>query len=352
VTLARVHAVPALATMVVWAGTGVVLGGHALVVLAFLSLLEVTFSFDNAVVNAKLVTRLSPLWQRLFLTVGLLVAVGVVRFALPVVIVAATTGLGLGTVLGLLVHDPAAYGRHLAHATPMIEAFGGTFLIMIALGFFLDEAKRHHWLTAIERRLAPLGRHGNLDVLIMLVCAVVMFFTVEHGPAVRGAVFTAAVCGVILHVALGMTGDPDDPDDREDGHGDGSGGRGGYLVGAAAAAVFARLEVLDASFSFDGIVGAFAITTEVTLIGLGLGVGALWVRSLTVQLVRSGTLARFRYLEHGAHWALFALGTIMIIKLSGWHPAEPVVGSLGAALVGAAVVSSVVEQRRSTAPSG
>lgn len=339
----RLHVAPALITVVVWAGASVMAGIHPTMVLLFLILLEITFSFDNAVVNAKLVGRLSPFWERLFMTFGLLFAVGFVRFALPVVIVAATAGVGLSAVAHMLIYDIGAYQRHLAEATPMIEAFGATFLLMIGLGFFLDEAKEHHWLGRLERRLTRLGRHRNIGILAMLALALVMFFTVDHSVAVRAAVFAAAVCGIALHVALDLS-TAGEGEEGEEG-GESSRRTVTKLVGRRAAAMFMRLEVLDASFSFDSIIGAFALTTDVVLIAIGLGVGSVWVRSMTVHLVRNGTLARFRYLEHGAHWAILALGIIMIAKLYGWHPSELLVGSIGIVVIGAAIRSSIAEQR-------
>ena len=77
---------------------------------------------------------------------------------------------------------------------------------------------------------------------------------------------------------------------------------------------FLYLEVLDASFSFDGVIGAFALTNNILLIAIGLGVGAMYVRSMTIMLVERGTLAQFRYLEHGAFYSIFALSIVMFLQ--------------------------------------
>jgi hypothetical protein len=337
VTQLRIHAVPAIATVVVLAGTAVWMGWAAFAVLAVLIVLEVTFSFDNAAVNAKLIKRLSPFWQVLFMTVGILIAVVLVRFALPVVLVAVTTGLSLGTVAGLIVHDPVEYGRRLAEASPVIDAFGGTFLLMIALGFFLDAGKQSHWLKAIERRLAPLGRYDNVPVLIMLVVALVVAYTGGFDAATGLAVFAAAVAGVLLHMVLDLFGIA---------LGGQAGGGAAALAGMAAFVMFMRLEVLDASFSFDGVIGAFAITSNVVIIAAGLGIGALWVRSLTVHLVRHEVLEKYEYLDHGAHWAIAALGVVMAAGLYGVHLPEAVTGSIGLVFIAAALVSSATGKRR------
>lgn len=337
-TLARIHAVPAITTVVVLAGAAVWMGWAAFAVLAVLIVLEVTFSFDNAAVNAKLIKRLSPFWQVLFMTVGILIAVVVVRFALPVVLVAVTAGLSLGAVTGLIVHDPGEYGRRLAEASPVIDAFGGTFLLMIAAGFFLDAGKESHWLKSVERRLAPLGRYDNVPILIMLGVALVVAYTGGFDATTRMAVFAAGVAGILLHMMLDLLGVVL-----------GGSTTAAVLAGTAAFAMFMRLEVLDASFSFDGVIGAFAITSNVVIIAAGLGVGALWVRSLTVHLVRHEILDKYQYLDHGAHWAIGALGAVMVAKLYGWHPPEVVTGSIGLVLIAAATGSSILERRRAVA---
>lgn len=335
----RIYAFSAVATAAIMATVGLSLGWSGLLAVAVLTVLEVTFSFDNAVVNSKLLTSMSPFWQRLFMTVGIFVAVFAVRFALPIGIVAITAGLGFTEVVDLAIHSPAEYATELTKAGPLIDAFGGTFLVMIAIAFFLDAAKDVHWIGWLERRLAPLGRFDNLGIFAMLAVALTLAFTV-HGEQ-RLTVLVAALCGIGLHVGLDIFGAVVDGDEESP-----SGGRTKVLVGAAAAVMFARLEILDASFSFDGVIGAFAITTSVLVIMAGLGAGALWVRSMTVHLVRAGTLAKYRYLEHGAHWAIAFLGGVMLAKLYEIEPPEWATGSIGLVFIAAAVASSVVAQRR------
>ena len=106
-------------------------------------------------------------------------------------------------------------------------------------------------------------------------------------------------------------------------------------TGKAGFFLFLYLEVLDASFSFDGVIGAFAITSDPIIIALGLGlIGAMFVRSLTVYLVRQGTLSEYVYLEHGAHWAIGALAFILMISI-GVHISEFITGLIGVAFIGA-----------------
>jgi len=101
------------------------------------------------------------------------------------------------------------------------------------------------------------------------------------------------------------------------------------------------LEVLDASFSFDGVIGAFAITSDVVIIMLGLAIGAMFVRSMTIYLVEKGTLDAYVYLEHGAHYAIGALALIMLASGTGLHIPEVITGLVGVAFIVWAVISSI-----------
>lgn len=343
VNLLRIYAGSAIITLLAWATVAFSAGPAALLTVVILTALEITFSFDNAVVNSKLITKLSPAWQKAFMTVGILIAVFVVRFALPIFIVQLTAGLPFTDVVSLAVNHPTDYAHHLEQAAPMIDAFGGTFLLMIGISYFLDEEKDVHWVGWLESRLTPLGRFDNLTIFVMLAATVGIYFTI-HGEQ-RTAVLVAALVGVLLHVGLDLFGAIFDDDEE----GASVKGTATALVGAAAAVMFVRLEVLDASFSFDGVVGAFAITTAVLVIMAGLGAGAMWVRSMTVHLVRAGTLAKHKYLEHGAHWAIVSLGAVMYCKLYGVHLAEWFVGGLGIVFIALAIGTGVVAKRREAA---
>jgi len=332
------------ATVVIWATVALGLGAGALVTVMLLTLLEVTFSFDNAVVNAKLLGSLSRWWQAFFMTVGIFIAVFVVRFLLPVLIVMLTSGLGLLETMDLARNQPDVYAQELAKAGPAIDSFGGTFLVLVAAGFFLDDFKDTHWLKFLERRLAALGRYDNVAIFVLTVLAVVMALTVPGDTQERLMVLLAAVCGIALSVGLGIFSAAAEGEDDE-GNGQAAAQVVKVLVGGAAFFMFLRLEVLDASFSFDGVIGAFALSSNIFVIMAGLGAGALWVRSLTVHLVRAGTLAKFRYLEHGAHWAIGVLGLFLLAKTYGLHAPEWMVGSVGLVFVGLAVWSSIRHER-------
>ena len=180
-------------------------------------------------------------------------------------------------------------------------------------------------------------KHNFNKLIFMALVAAVLYLTVE--TELKNTVLISSVLGIVLQFGLHSLSVLFEKKFN-------STNKAGHLVGWAAFASFMYLEVLDASFSFDGVIGAFAITSSVLLIVAGLGVGAFWVRSLTVYLMRAGTLAKYRYLEHGAHWAILALGIVMLVKLYHVELPEVVTGSLGLVFIGTAIISSVIEKRQ------
>lgn len=312
-------------------------GISSLWLFAILCILEVTFSFDNAVINSRILSRMSKLWQTIFLTIGIFIAVFLVRFALPILIVQLATGIPFGDVINMAFNNPERYGEEVHKAGPVIEAFGGTFLLMLGISYFLDHEKVVHWLRPVERQLARAGKIRFIKLIFMTIVATVLYLTVE--PELKDTVLVSSILGIILQFGLHSLSVLFEKKFN-------SVNKAGHLVGWAAFASFMYLEVLDASFSFDGVIGAFALTSSVLLIVTGLGVGAFWVRSLTIYLMRAGTLAKYRYLEHGAHWAILALGVLMLIKLYHVELPEAVTGSLGLVFIVTAVITSIVEKRQ------
>ena len=326
--LLRIYWLAALSTLLIWIAVTIWGGWGALWTVIVLTLLEITFSADNAVVNSKVLVTMSPFWQKLFMTVGIFIAVFVMRFFMPLVIVMFTAGLSLPDVAHLALNDAHAYEMELHKAEPLINAFGGTFLLMIALSYFIDYEKKTHWLAWLERRLGKLGVLDNVTVFLMLCAAVVLYVTMpwQH----QTAVLLASIVAVLVHIGLNLLNSAFTHTQR------------GNLklkqkVGWAAFSAFLYLEILDASFSLDGVIGAFAITSSVILIMAGLGAGAVWVRAMTIHLVRAKTLSKYMYLENGAHWAIGFLGTVMLLKLYHIELPEWLIGGLGLGLIGAAI---------------
>ena len=317
-----------------------------LLIAFILGLMEVSLSFDNAVVNATVLKNMSPVWQQRFLTWGIFIAVFGMRFLFPIVIVAIVSGLGLGTVVNLAFTNGEQYGRYLEQAHVSISAFGGSFLLLVFLKYLLDYEKDVHWFSGLERRLASIGRLDTVQVLItgVLLLLAVQFLVQdsytpkEGGAVITGQKFTAllsGLVGILTYIFVdGLSGLFDSD-------------KIAATAGNAGLASFLYLEVLDASFSLDGVIGAFAITTEVIIISAGLTIGAAFVRSITLLLVHTGTLANFRYLEHGAHYGIGALATIMILSLNrSIHIPELVTGLIGVGFIALSLYSSVQYNRR------
>ena len=325
--LFKIYWFAGLVTLTIWITIGWKMGLAALFTLLVLTLLETTFSADNAVVNSKVLVTMSPFWQKLFMTVGIFIAVFVVRFALPIVIVALTAGIGFKEVIDLAMNHPHQYESELAKAEPVISAFGGTFLLMITLSYFIDYNKKTHWLPFLERYLGKLGKFDNVTVFIMLIATLVIYATVD--PAHHNTIFLASICAMALHIGLELLSAAMGKAESKT--------KIKQRTGLAAFAAFMYLEILDASFSLDGVIGAFALTSDVVLIIAGLGAGAIWVRAMTIHLVRSDALSKYIFLEHGAHWAIGFLGAIMLLKLYHIHPPEVVIGSLGIGFIALAI---------------
>jgi len=306
--------------------------GPALWLTLVLGVLEVSLSFDNAVVNAGVLKHMSPLWQKLFLTVGIFIAVFGMRLLFPIVIVAVATDMSIGPVIKLALDEPDKYSQALTEHYASIAAFGGMFLLLVFLRFLFDQKRKIHWLGAIERLLGALGKADAMAVIVAIAC--LMGTKSFLPPDVFDDVLFAGLGGILLFLLV-------DSIDALFSGGDEHGG----AAKRSGAAAFVYLEVLDASFSFDGVIGAFAITRDVVIIMLGLAIGAMFVRSLTVYLVHRGTLDQFVFLEHGAHYAIGALAVIMLIG-TVYHVPEAVTGLIGIGFIVASVWSSVRQRRR------
>ena len=330
---------------------GIIGGPKIALIVAILAVLEISLSFDNAVVNATILRRMNPYWQRLFLTVGILIAVFGMRLIFPVVVVSVTAHIGPIEVFRLAIDHPTQYADKLTAAHPAIAAFGGIFLLMIFLDYMLDSEKEVHWLTPVERFLGRLGGLDVLSTVIALVALLIVAETATPSDKVQ-QVLSAGVAGLAVYLAVRGLGEffekqgigEEDPDEEvtEETH-DASGKK--FVVGRAAFFLFLYLELIDASFSFDGVVGAFAISQQIFVIAAGLGIGALYIRSLTVFLVRKGTLQEYIYLEHGAHWAIGALAVLLAVSIENDVP-EVVTGLIGVGFIAAAYVSSLAARRK------
>lgn len=304
-------------------------GVAALLTAALLVLLEVTLSFDNAVVNARVLKKMNALWQRRFLTWGILIAVFGTRFVLPILIVSLIVWASPWAITLLAIFDPAHYGELLHEAGYAIHAFGAAFLIMVSLKYFLDSQKKVHWIKALEEHLTLWGRIEAIEIVLTLIVIAGISFLVPLDA--RATVLVSGIFGVILFIIMQGITSAFSIEAKE--------------TATQSVALFAYLEVLDAAFSLDGVIGAFALTSSIPIIAVGLGIGAFFVRSLTIYMVREKTLDTLTYLEHGAHWAIFGLAASMFVSLLTEVP-ELVTGTIGIIFVLAAYWSSVRLQKR------
>ncbi|KOY59083.1 MULTISPECIES: DUF475 domain-containing protein [unclassified Streptomyces] len=336
-----------------WTGFGIV---------AILSILEISLSFDNAVVNAGILKKMNAFWQKIFLTVGVLIAVFGMRLVFPVVIVAVTAGIGPIEAVDLALNDKDMYQQLVTDAHPAIAAFGGMFLLMIFLDFIFED-RDIKWLAWLERPLAKLGKIDMLSACIALIALLITSMTFaahahQHGGAhvdKAQTVLVSGIAGLITYMIVGgLSGYFEnrlEEEEEAEHEAEEAAKKSGKPVSAVAMAgkaaffMFLYLEVLDASFSFDGVIGAFAITNDIVLMALGLGIGAMYVRSLTVYLVRQGTLDDYVYLEHGAHYAIGALAVILLVTIQ-YEIHEVITGLVGVLLIAWSFWSSVRRNKR------
>ena len=142
-------AIPTFITVLALGAVWYWLGLTAFFTALLLVVLEVTLSFDNAVVNAKVLAQMSPVWQHRFLTWGILIAVFITRAVLPVFIVAVSVGVSPYLIGRMAFENPTEYAHLLEGAKYAIYAFGGIFLLLVSLKYFFDERKENHWIQVI-----------------------------------------------------------------------------------------------------------------------------------------------------------------------------------------------------------
>ena len=318
------------------ASTGSVSGtAEMLWIILVLSILEISLSFDNAVVNASVLKDMDRVWQQRFLTWGILFAVFGMRIVFPLAIVAIAAGLGPIDAMNLSLNNPTEYERIVSGAHIGIAGFGGAFLAMVGLKFFFEGEKDVHWIDAIERFLSKFSALPAVEIALLLLAVWGISLMLE--PAEALTFLVAAILGLVTFIAVEAVSTMLEMHEEKQ-----------RLVGTAVRSGlggFLYLNILDASFSFDGVIGAFALSNNMIVIALGLSIGAMFVRSMTIHLVEKGTLAQYRYLENGAFWAIIVLGAIMLLS-ARWHIPETVTGMLGAVLIGLSLWWSVRFNRR------
>lgn len=324
-----------------WESTGTLSGtGQMLWIIAVLSILEISLSFDNAVVNASVLKEMDDVWQKRFLTWGIAFAVFGMRVVFPLAIVAIAAHIGPVDAITLSLNQPEEYERIVSSAHVGIAGFGGAFLAMVGLKFFFDAEKEVHWISVIEQRLASISAVKSAEIGLLLL--VIWGISGLLAPDEALTFLVAGILGIVTFIAVEAVNTWLEIRDEQR-----------KLAGAAVRSGlggFLYLNVLDASFSFDGVIGAFALSNNMIVIALGLSVGAFFVRSMTIHLVKQGTLAQYEFLEHGAFWAIIALGGIMLAS-ARFHIPETITGVIGAVLIGLSLWWSIRHNRKQGAAS-
>lgn len=317
------------------AAVGFGYGGFSMAVTYFFSaiilgILEVTVSLDNAVVNATILKDMDARWRHNFITWGMAIAVFGMRLIFPLAIVSIAGGVNPVSAVKIAIFDPKQYELVLKSVHMQIMAFGGTFLFLVFTSHFIDHEKKLHWVYGIEPLLSRIGKHSTAKLLIPVVVVLLFGQFVSNSQVF----ISSAMWGTVVYLAVDGLGDLFDVDDAAN------------QVARAGIASFLYLEVLDASFSFDGVIAAFAITNNFIIIMLGLSIGAMFVRSLTIMLVEKRTLATLRYLEDGAFWGIGWLVVTMYLSVVHIELGEVAVAGGAALAIAAAGWHSTIANKR------
>ena len=303
-----------------------------------LSILEISLSFDNAVINATKLEKMTPKWQHRFLTWGILIAVFGMRFLFPVLVVSIFAHIGLLDVIDMALHNADKYAHYLQISHPPIITFGGAFLIMLFLSYFFNHDKDIHWIKPIEKPMAHFGHFESIEVIITLL--IIYFVQNNIDVSIRHQVIIAGIWGIVTYLLVNGFSEFLE---KKAPKGDCCEVKGIFKNSCLVS--FLYLELIDASFSLDGVLGAFALSKDIVIITIGLSIGAMFVRSLTLMLVEKKTLKQYVYLEHGAHWAIGALAIIMFISTFK-EISEVVTGLIGLVFISLSFISSVMKNKK------
>ena len=270
----------------------------AIIIILGLVIFEAVNSIDNAIVNACVLKTMSVKWRRIFLFWGMLTAVFIMRGLLPLLVVwLSVPEIGfLGAFEAMFQSKPEI--AELMEARKGIILIGaGVFLLLLYLHWLFLEEKNH--LFVIDRFIKP--HYGVWFFAFAAIILVVLLYLARHSPFLM---LSAAVGNAVFFIMYGFREQAEKQKER-------------LKTGSQISNIskFIYLEVLDASFSFDGVMGAFAFTTSVPLILIGNGIGALIVRDLTIKSIDK--VAQYRFLKNGAMTSIGLLGVFIIAKSFG-----------------------------------
>lgn len=288
---------PYIFTLLALITAGIIGGISGFFTVILLGILEISLSFDNAVINASVLKTMSKKWQQRFLTWGILIAVFGMRLVFPIIIVAIASNKSMLNVLNISIYSPEIYHQLLTDCNKVISSFGAAFLLMVFLSFLFKSDKEVFWFK-FEKYTSGKSLLWGIFFFLPL-----LYLNVS---------WLAVIIGVATYLVIKNISSKFQTNQ----------------ISLAGFSSFVYLEILDASFSLDGVVGAFAISKNIFLIMLGLGIGSVFIRSLTIKLAQNKTLEQFKYLEHGAHYGICSLSVIMFLS-NNWHISEIVTGLTG-----------------------
>lgn len=267
-----------------------------------LSLFEVITSVDNAIINAEVLTTMGQRARRWFLTWGIFSSVFVVRGLLPLIIVwASAPSLGfVGAFTAALSNDPKVAGI-IEKASILPLSLGGTFLIFIFLSWLFLEPK--YFGLRGERFIQDQG--GWFYTVVSVLLTILVWFALQIDPMLAFGIVLGSTIFFIVH-GFRQYAEAQEKKLTKPGRSDIS--------------KLLYLEVIDGSFSIDGIVGAFAFTFSVPLILIGNGIGAVVLRKMTVSNIER--VKKYKYLKNGAMYSVLILGAIMLFRSFGYHIPE------------------------------
>lgn len=270
---------------------------EALVVILGLIVFEVISSVDNAIVNAHVLKTVPERYRKFFLFWGLLLAVFVMRGLLPFVIVwIANAGIPLRELVDLVFSDPALMEESLEHSKPLLLLGGGVYLFFVFLAWLFLEEKKYAFFVEHFIHKQSVWFYAISSIFITLV----IYASVKADPLLALA---ASIGASAFFLTDGFRHNAEQKEKELH----------GSTMSAWSKLLY--LEVLDASFSIDGVIGAFAFTMSVPLILIGNGIGAFVVREVTVRGIN--TISKFAYLKNGAMYSIGMLGGLMILESFG-----------------------------------
>jgi hypothetical protein len=282
---------------------------------------------------------MSETWRHRFITWGIAIAVFGMRFLFPILVVAIFAKLSMINVLKIALSDADKYAYYLHQTHAPIVTFGGMFLIMFFLNYFFNHEKVVHWIKFIELPLSHLDHLKGIEIVIALLMLIVTQSYIPEEQKV--SVIISGLSGIITYLLIeGFAHFLEKQEELRE-----VASTIGKPLACSGLISFIYLELIDASFSLDGVLGAFALSKDIIIITIGLSIGAMFVRSLTILLVEKKTLAQFLYLEHGAHWAIGALACLMLVSTVKEVP-EVITGSIGLGFILAAFICSVIHNKK------